>query len=552
MYSFEKENGLSEKYIKRLPVKEVLFALIPLAVSVLIMMGIEYLALPALTLRSPGFAWFVVAGIAILAISYAVFFQLMDWDGFWLVPWIVLGAVILIALVMGMTSWTCFHAPKAVAVADVTVSETAVTEAFPDLAEAGSVESLALVDLDSAVMLGDKKVAGLKNASWYDINKDYNLIQYQGKIYRLSFLEYGGLRKWWKAKYDGIPGYVLVECTPEGGVVSQSATLVELEEPIRYSEGAYFGHDLRRHLRRQYPQYMFDESRPEIDDNGTPYYVTGVLRPTCGVWGVRTVSSVILTNAQTGESAEYAVDQVPEWVDNIYSLDYLMDIAGWHYAYRRGWWNAVFGGKTDVWYTSYHYRDSRSNSDDGKFANFYGYSATVVNGRVTLYTGLTAANSAESNLGWLLLDARSGKMTQYAVVGAEESSAQAAAEQLVSAYRYQATFPLPVNVGGEPTYLMCLKGAAGIVQGYALCNVDNYAIVVQAETLPEAIGQYLAKLGHTQVAPPIQSAPTDEYVGAEVFFDGEVVNTYTIEVNGTTQIYFEMDDGSVYVVVKIK
>ena len=105
--------------------------------------------------------------------------------------------------------------------------------------------------------------------------------------------------------------------------------------------------------------------------------------------------------------------------------------------------------KTNVWHTSYYYRGAHRNSDDGRYAVFHGYSSTVVDGDVQFYTGLTAANAAESNLGWLLIDTSTGKMTQYAVVGAEESSAQAAVEQLVSAYRYQATFPLPANINGE-------------------------------------------------------------------------------------------------------
>ena len=82
-----------------------------------------------------------------------------------------------------------------------------------------------------------------------------------------------------------------------------------------------------------------------------------------------------------------------------------MTIARWHYRYVNGWFNP---SRTGVWSTSYEYRDigsSSSNSEASKFANFFGYSSIVSkDGQVQFYTGLTAANRAESNLGCLKID----------------------------------------------------------------------------------------------------------------------------------------------------
>lgn len=459
-----------------------------------------------------------------------------------------------ITLAAALSSATCFHATKANEVANVAVKEATVTD-FPDLAEEKNVTSLALIDLDSARMLGDKKIANIKHASWYEMDDEYDLIQFQGKYYRLSFIDYGGLWKYHKAKKEGIPGYILVECTPEGGVVTQNTQLVVLDKPIKYSEGAFWSHDLKRHLRSQYPTYIFDKSFAEIDDEGTPYYVTGVLKPQAGVWGVKTVESFILTNAQTGESEEYRVEETPKWIDHVFSLDYLTTIAEWHYALKDGWLNSKLS-KTNVWHTSYFYREKRSTEEDGEFANFFGYSSVILDGDVQFYTGLTAANNAESNLGWLFMDTSTGQMTEYAVVGAEESSGQKAVEQLVSAYRYQATFPLPANIAGEATYIMVLKGDAGLVQAYAVCNVENHSIAVQAETLPKAISLYLAKLKGT--AEPITESKTEttgegNATASTVGFGTDnIVSVTPVDIDGTTQYIVETTDGSTYVVVKIK
>ncbi len=528
--------------------KNAAVVLLPVAIVAIIMFCIWYLALPAITLQSKGFGWFSAITVTLLAIGLTTVIEAKCWSDTAIhIVWVAAILIIVTVIVVSIISWTCFHATKAASVADVTVSETNISEVFPDLVETENASNLTLVDLDTARMLGDKKIAGLKNSSWYEVSTEYNLVKYNGKYYRLSFLDYGGFYKYRKAKNEGIPGYILVECTPSDGIVTQNATLVELDNPIRYSKGAFWGYDLTRHLRYQYPGYMFDTSFPEIDEEGVPYYVTGVLRPTAA-WGVKTIKSFILTNAQTGESTEYWVNEAPDWIDHVFSLGYLTTIAEWHYTLRDGWWNSVTS-KTNVWHTTYHYKGAYKNSDDSKYAVFHGYSSTVIDGEVQFYTGLTAANAAESNLGWLLIDTSTGKMTQYAIVGAEESSAQAAVEQLVSAYRYQATFPLPANINGEASYIMCLKGGAGLVQAYAICNVQNYAIAVQAETLPKAIALYLEKLGYVASEPAIDDEPTTTY---PQFNPDDIVSVYTIKVNDTTQWYYEMASGELYLVVKVK
>lgn len=537
-------------------------------ITAVLMAGIYYLALPAVNLGSPGFWWFLFftgfVFAAIASIKYGISYKFGDSaaaDEFHQkvcgLSWLATCGLLVIIIVLAIISAMCWPGTNQAAckTAEITKTETIVGD-FPDLSDAKAQANLPLVDMDTAITLGDKQLAGLKNASWYEVDKEYNLIKYQGKYYRLSVIDYSdSMFKYFSSCSHGTPGYVLVECTPENGVATQTSSLVELEEPIKYTPGAFWGHDLRRHLRGQYPGYMFDSSFLEIDEEGTPYWVTGVKRSTCGVWGVQLVRSFILTNAQTGESNEYDIEDAPEWIDHVYSLDYLMTLADWHYKYQDGWWNS-WTSQTGVWKTSYSYRDKKQSKEDGKFANFYGYSSTVIDGQVVFYTGLTAANKAESNLGWLTIDASSGKMTEYAVVGAEESSAQAAVEQLVAAQGYQATFPLPANIAGEASYVMCLKGNAGLVQGYAICNMENYSIAVQAATLPEAVDMYLARLGQkptdsSNTTTPAAPATKDE-ASPSLFDESKVVESYSVEINGTTQYYYVLDDGSLYCVVRVK
>ena len=48
------------------------------------------------------------------------------------------------------------------------------------------------------------------------------------------------------------------------------------------------------------------------------------------------------------------------------------------------------------------------------------------------------------------------------------------AEGNVKNYGYTATFPLLVNVGGNPVYLMSLKDDAGLIKMYAMVDATDY------------------------------------------------------------------------------
>ena len=507
-----------------------------------------YIFIPATNLRSPGFWTFLI--FTLICIGAILMFACSEMeskkqDKLFRIAGITVVAVIILFAIGGLISARPFNSGEAQQVAHVTVTEDSFTEAFPDLSAEG-MDTLPLVDLDTAKILGDKKIAQLKHASWYDVDEEYNLIKYQDKYYRLSVIDYGGLFKYVRARSSGTPGYVLVDVAPKNGVATQEAKLVELDTGIEYTPGAFWQHDLRRHLRFQYPTKIFDkDSYLEVDEEGTPYWVTGVMKPTAGIFGVKTVTSFIVTNAQTGESQEYTIEELPEWIDHAYSLNYLMTTAYWHYSFGDGFFNNYFS-KTNVWRTSYFYRDAESKANDedsaaGKFANFYGYSSMVdKDGQILFYTGLTAANNANSNIGWLTIDASTGEMVQYDVIGAEESSAQAAVEQLVQDLRYEATFPLPANIGGQPSYVMCLKGKAGLCQGYAICNVENYSIAVQADTLDKAITLYLSKLGVETAKPETDTESVDIETKTAT-----IEAVYSAEIDGTTNFYYVID-GDLY------
>ena len=143
----------------------------------------------------------------------------------------------------------------------------------------------------------------------------YSQINYQGRPVRVSPLKYASGIKWITNQSEGIPAYVRID------MATQSTELVKLEKGIKYSTSEYFNRNIYRHLRFNYPTYIFDQLSFETDDDGVPYWVCPVKKFNIGLFGGETVGRVVLCNAVTGETKDYAIDDVPKWIDRAYSSD---------------------------------------------------------------------------------------------------------------------------------------------------------------------------------------------------------------------------------------
>lgn len=501
--------------------KNIFSRCVALVVTFLIGLGLNALMLPAWSFSNPGLWGFFIMMVAIGTILQWVVDYFIVYDDCEVeflgikIGGIAFGILVLILVIGALTSWQLFSASKYQEI--VTIEDGIFDE---DINHVENVNNISIVDLGTAERLGDRTIGSIPNAAWYEVDNEYDLINYQGEQYRISPLNYGGLFKFNKAKYDGIPGYVLVN------TLTQEAKYVELEKGIKYSPSAYWSFDLKRHIRGQYPNDRLGEFQFEIDEDGNPYWITPVRIATVGMFGCTKETSFIITDACTGESQKYKTEELPEWVDHAYSLEYLMRAADYNLSYVKGIWNSWFS-KTGVMRTSYQYRNN--NAEFGVL--FAGYNTTITSdGDIVYYTGLTPASNAETNVGFLLLNPRTGVIKRYNCSGAEESSAQAAAESLVQDLKYEATFPTMLNVEGEETYFMLLKDKAGLVQRYALCNVENYTKVVQAVTLEEAVNQYLAKLGQVTVQESEEQSAK-----------GIISELYEAQIDGCTFYYFKIE-----------
>ena len=335
-----------------------------------------------------------------------------------------------------------------------------------------------VIDRDSAILLGNRAMGSIPEyVSQFEIADTYSQINYQGRPVRVSPLAYADLFKWLSNRDAGIPAYVLVD------MVTQEAEVVRLERPILYSDSEPLVRNVDRHVQLSYPTYMFDQKSFELDDEGNPWWVYPVQRKTIGLFGGTTIQRVVLVDACTGETADYAVEDCPTWVDRAYPADLLIEQYNWSGAYGNGWLNSWLGQEGVVRTTS---------GTNGEL----GYNYIAQGEDIYLYTGVSSVTADNSNVGFILVNQRTGDSRYYALErgGATEDSAMASAEGQVQHLGYQATYPLLLNVAGQPTYFMALKDDAGLVKMYAMINVEQYQSVATGSTVEECQEGYLAML----------------------------------------------------------
>ena len=497
-----------------------MFAAIILVICSAITLGFGYLIQPAWTFASSSLPWVIFFGLVVFSLGIAAIVNHYDWEGYAIAIALILTGVVFIAIiVISLVGSPVFNSnPYRDA---VEIKEASFTEDFDDLA---SIEDYHLLDLDTARRLGDRVLGTVPNAPWYNVSDEYNLIVYQGKQYRISPLEYRDIFAYLKAKDTGIPGYVLVS------VDTMEAEFIQTD-PIKVSPSGCFAQKLSRVLRGQYPGYIFDQSFMEIDETGHPYWITAVLQPHAGLWGAPVVKGYVITDANTVESQYYGIEEAkPDWLDHVYSLEYMMNRASWKYGYVHGWWN-ISG--TDVHNLTYAYKTS-ANTKEGIPA-FHGYNCFVnKEGHVVVITGVTPSNKTESNVGFLTIDCSTGEYKYYAIPGAEESSAQDVVEGIIQQMKYESTFPVMINIGGEPAYLMNLKDKSGLIQRYAIVNYRNYSKAFVGETFDETMDGYLKIIGKKQEEPVIEEPET-------LTTTGVIQEKYQGELQGSTVFYYVID-----------
>lgn len=391
----------------------------------------------------------------------------------------------------------------------ITVNEAVFNEDMPETTE---ITHIALMDTESAQVLGNKTLGALsKVISQYDVSEYYTQINFGGSPKKVSNLEYDDFFKWVANNSDGVPGMVMVD------PVKSDAEYIEFTTAMKYVDSAYFAQDLQRKLRFEYPTKIFDSVSFEIDENKNPYYIVSCVKPRVGLFGAKDINEVIIFNPCDGTSTLYKLEETPAWVDIVFTGDLACEKFDWQGLYSGGFINSIIGNV-----------GCKQTTDD------YGYVA--LGDDVWYFTGVTSVTADKSNVGFMLSNARTGEYKFYPVIGAEEHSAMSAAEGQVQEKGYVASFPSLVNVSGQATYILVLKDDTGIVKLYALVNVENYSIVATGTTQSAVMSAYKKLLQQNNIG--IGNKNESKTV--------EVENVRLAMVSDVSTVYITATDGKVY------
>lgn len=493
--------------------------LINLSVTIVAGFIYFYIKLPPINLHSAAFySFFLFVSVVYCAtavITSGIYRQAENGKTFWkllkgscIVPLIVIAAVFVVYVVGGLLSSVIIRSG---AYAKLMTVETGD---FTQDIEEISFDQIPMLDRDSAEKLGDRKLGELADmVSQFEVADNYTQINYRGRPVRVTPLRYGDVFKWLNNRSAGLPAYLIID------MVTQEVDVVRLSEGMHYTTAEHFSRNLYRHLRFQYPTFIFDEPTFEIDEEGTPYWVCSRVVKRIGLFGGTDIQGAVLVNAINGESQYYT--DIPTWVDGVYSADIIMEQYDYYGTYQGGFINSLFGQKNVTVTTA-------------------GYNYIAANDDVYVYTGVTSAGSDESNIGFILTNQRTKQTTFYSIAGAEEFSAMNSAEGVVQHLNYTSTFPLLLNISNQPTYFMALKDYAGLVKMYAMVNVQQYQIVATGTSVEECQANYYKLLRQNKLdtgEEPVLPADEETVVGTVVVLRSAVID-------GTTMYYVTLDGGN--------
>ncbi|MBE6828476.1 MAG: CvpA family protein [Ruminococcaceae bacterium] len=452
------------------------------------------------------------------------------------IPGIIIGIVAIVCILGYIVGAQIFRAHSYSHL--ITVEDGDFTE---DVAEI-DFSSVPTLDSTSATNLAVRTLGDLSDmVSQFVVSTYSTQINYKNTPVRVYSLAYGDVFKWLKNTRKGLPAYIIVDMT------NQKSEIVRLDKGMKYSPSEYLNHYLLRHLRFKYPTYLFGEPSFEIDEQGQPFWIVPILDKTIGLFGGTDVIGAVVVNAIDGScniistspehktklpTGSFVTDENWQWIDHVYSAQILNDQYNYYGKLSNGFINSIIG-------------------QEGVKVTSSGYNYLALNDDVYMYTGVTSISSDQSIIGFVLLNQRTKETHYYPISGALENTAMTSAEGKVQQYSYNATFPLLLNISGEPTYFVALKDSSELVKMYAMVNVKQSTIVGIGANLTECTENYAAELKSNGIHLDIDidsMAESDSTADAPSLDEitGVITEIRSVVTGGETYFYLKLNSSASY------
>lgn len=417
--------------------------------------------------------------------------------------------------VLVLNAYLWFIYPMTIAADKYKVAAAEVSE---KKLEAMNEERLPIVPRKYARYKAEKILGKVDNYFYYDLGNS-TIQKIDDQLYWVTPLEYKGFFRWLKG--DEIPGYIRVSAEDH----RDEAKFIEA--PMKYTPSAWFGENLHRKVRLQYPDIVLQGTSFEPDEKGKPYYVV-----TYGSYhnyrSVHQVEGAILVDPQTGKMKSYALEEVPAFVDRVIPEWMAIQRNHWFGKYKHGFLNSIFG-KRDV-----HLPTEWGGEDEV---------VAVFDRNLNMYWFTDHTRAEEESgamVGYTMMDTRTGKMTYY--TGANGLlNGNAAANVVEKTFRekqWRGANPVLYNIFGQYTWVVTALDSNGVFRQVMFVNATDEKVTGAGNAKGEALNNYQYAISTelesedvipTQAATPIKRTGKVIAVYKSPGPDGQVIVQFMIE-----------------------
>jgi len=326
-----------------------------------------------------------------------------------------------------------------------------------------------------------EKVNGVQLSSQYELNMDSASIQeVKGEQLWVIPLDYSGFFKW--LNQDNVPGYITISATN-----INAEPKLKLGRKIIITENGYFGSNINR-VAWWKSGFKNTESHFEIDDKGTPFWISVVERPSIGFYAA-TVTAVVITNAETKVSENLSIaDTVKKypWIDRIWPENIIEERVTWNGSLKDGFLNALFTQNNVNTPTSYNEQELW---------------LVKVNGKLAWFCGMTSLNGKDQSLvNGMMVEAvnPSSKpiMHTFDVSGVtDENGAVEAIDSALGAdsIKWNTVLPQPFIKDGQFFWTAVVVSQNNIFQKVGIMKGNDISKVAFGTSLDEAVKSVISK-----------------------------------------------------------
>ncbi|WP_053368490.1 hypothetical protein [Bacillus sp. FJAT-27245] len=370
-----------------------------------------------------------------------------------------------------------------------------------------------------------KAFGQVPNTSYYELGR-LQIQKVKGEYVYIAPVEFSGIFKWWNGKTT--PGYFTLSAT------DSTANPKFVKSEMAYTPSSYFGKNIERRIRMQYPKSIFyGDVQLEVDESGKPFYIRSYGNFISARNGFD-VKGIVMVDPLSGQTEEYALNEIPNFIDGAVSPEVVSLQNSYFGNYIHGFWNSVFGKK-----------DVKLPSDEGTEANV----TPIFDEKGTMYyfTDFTSPKEGvDSMLGYSLTDSRTGKATYYTGNLEESYMDSEGALQIIEKKfiekKWKGKMPVLYNFYGEASWLTPVLDSNGFLQNYFIVSAANPETSVYGTTPNDALRQYKLALQRGGGGLDGRSEAEEKQVS------GTVLRVYKEKSGDYTAVSFLLDNKQSYII----